>query len=215
MSVTMHMVPVPHSPVVAQRDDGGLAKAMGAVVSGQLPPLPPAVAGAFVTGVLLAVGVAESAALAIFTPIVAVLLIGPGSSHAHDGRLDWLVPPILRLVEYVFVVCVGLAWEVPAPLIFALLGAILFHHYDLVQRMRQRVYPPSWLGTAGLGWEGRMLLVSLAALAEAVTAGFVVLAAYLWGLFLWESVTCWMAAAEPASEPAEAAVRPGLADAEE
>ena len=32
MSVTMHMVPVPHSPVVAQRDDGGLAKAMGARV---------------------------------------------------------------------------------------------------------------------------------------------------------------------------------------
>jgi hypothetical protein len=200
MSVTStHMVPVPRGPVVAQRDDGGLAKAMGAVVSGQLPPLPPAVAGAFVTGVLLAVGVAGSAALAIFTPVVAVLLIGPGSSHAHDGRLDWLVPPILRLIEYVFVASVGLACEVPAPVVFALLGAVLFHHYDLVQRVRQRVYPPSWLATAGLGWEGRMLLVALAALAGAVTVWFVLFAAYLWGLFLWESVTCWLATGEPAA----------------
>jgi len=203
MSVTMHMVPVPHSPVIAQRDDGGLAKAMGAVVSGQLPPLPPAVAGAFVTGVLLAVGVAESAALAIFTPIVAVLLIGPGSSHTHDGRLDWLVPPILRLIEYVFVVCVGFAWEVPAPVIFALLGAILFHHYDLVQRMRQRVYPPPWLATAGLGWEGRMLVV---ALVGAMPVLVVLLTIYLWGVFLWESVTCWAAASGSAAAagPADA-----------
>lgn len=208
MSVTVHMVPVPRGPVVAHRDDGGIAKAMGAVVAGQLPPLPPAVAGAFVTGVLLAVGVAESAALAIFTPIVTVLLIGPGSSHAHDGRLDWLVPPILRLVEYGFVVSVGFAWSVPAPVVFALLAAVLFHHYDLVQRVRRRVYPPPWLATAGLGWEGRMLLVAFAALAEAVTACFVLLAGYLWCLFLWESVTCWAAVAEPGAHT-------GPADAEE
>lgn len=206
--VSVRPVPVPRSPVVVYRDDGGLAKAMGAVVAGQLPPLPPAVAGAFVTGVLLAVGVAGSSALAMFTPVVALLLIGPGSSHPHDGRLDWLVPPILRLVEYVFVVSVGLAWSVPEPLVFALLGAVLFHHYDLVQRMRQRVYPPSWLAAAGLGWEGRTLLVGLVALAGAVTFWFVLLAVYLWALFLWESVTCWLAA--PGS-----GARAGLADAGE
>lgn len=192
--LSVHPVPVPRSPVIVYRDDGGLAKAMGAVVAGQLPPLPPAVAGAFVSAVLLAVGVAESPALAMFIPVVALLLIGPGSSHPHDGKLDWLVPPILRLVEYGFVVAVGFARSVPAPLLFALLGAVLFHHYDLVQRVRQRVYPPSWLANAGLGWEGRTLLVGLVAVVGAVPFWFGVLAVYLWGLFLWESVTCWMAA---------------------
>ncbi len=206
--LSVHPVPVPRSPVIVYRDDGGLAKAMGAVVAGQLPPLPPAVAGAFVSGVLLAVGVAGSSALAMFTPVVALLLIGPGSSHPHDGRLDWLVPPILRLVEYGFVVAVGFAWSVPAPLLFALLGAVLFHHYDLAQRMRQRVYPPPWLANAGLGWEGRTLLVGLVAVVGAVPFWFGLLAVYLWGLFLWESVTCWMAA--PGS-----GTRTGLAGADE
>ncbi|GGM87395.1 hypothetical protein GCM10010106_38330 [Thermopolyspora flexuosa] len=203
MSVTVHMVPVPRSPIIAYRDDGGLARTMGAVVAGQLPPLPPAIAGAFVGGVLLAVGVAKSPTLSIFVPVVAVLLAGPGSSHAHDGRLDWLTVPVLRLMEYGFVLAVALAWAVPWPVVFALLGAVLFHHYDLVQRMRQRVYPPRWLGTAGLGWEGRMLVV---ALVGAVPALVLLLAIYLWGVFLWESVTCWAAAtdSDEAAVPADA-----------
>lgn len=196
MSVPMSVqqVPVPRSAVVVYRDDGGLAKAMGAVVAGQLPPLPPAIAGAFVSGVLLVLGVAGSPSLAIFLPVVALLLIGSGSSHPHDGKLDWLVPPILRVLEYAFVVSVGFAESVPQPLLFALLGAVLFHHYDLTQRVRQRVYPPAWLAAAGLGWEGRMLLVGLVMIPGAVPFWFGLLAVYLWALFLWESVTAWLAA---------------------
>ena len=203
MSVTVQMVPVPRSPVIAYRDDGGLARTMGSVVAGQLPPLPPAIAGAFVSGVLIAVGVARSPTLSVFVPVVALLLAGPGSSHAHDGRLDWLVPPVLRLIEYGFTVAVAVAWSLPWPLAFALLGAILFHHYDLVQRMRQRVYPPPWLATAGLGWEGRMLVV---ALVGAMPVLVVLLTIYLWGVFLWESVTCWAAASGSAAAagPADA-----------
>ncbi|SDG65724.1 hypothetical protein SAMN05421505_106151 [Sinosporangium album] len=192
--ISVHMTPVPRSSVVAYRDDGALSQAMGTLVAGQLPPLPPALAGAFVTGILLAVGVAGSDGLAVFAPAVALLLAGPGSSHRHDGRLDWLVPPILRLTEYGFIASVGFAHDVPPILILLLLGAMAFHHYDIVYRVRQHVYPPSWLATFGLGWEGRMLLVSLGALAGWVTAVFVLLAVYLWGLFAWESTTCWLAA---------------------
>ncbi|MEO3871309.1 DUF5941 domain-containing protein [Nonomuraea sp. B12E4] len=188
------MAPVPDSTVVAYRDDGPLSRAMGLLVAGQLPPLPPVVAGAFVIGVLLAIGVAGSDGLAVFAPAVTLLLAGPGSTHPHDGRFDWLVPPVLRLIEYAFVMACGFAHETPPVLIFVLLGALAFHHYDLVYRLRHRVYPPAWLATFGLGWDGRMMAVSLVALSGWTTVGYVILAVYLWALFGWESLTCWLAA---------------------
>ncbi|GLW05391.1 hypothetical protein Misp01_05210 [Microtetraspora sp. NBRC 13810] len=192
--ISVQMTPVPQSTLVAYRDDGVLSRGMGLLVAGQLPPLPPALAGAFVTAILLLVGVAGTEGLAVFAPAVALLLSGPGSSHLHDGRLDWLVPPILRLIEYVFIASVGFAHEVPPVIVFMLLGAMAFHHYDVVYRVRQRVYPPAWLATAGLGWDGRMLLVALGGLVGWVTAVFVLLALYLWCLFGWESLTTWLAA---------------------
>ncbi|WP_217370340.1 DUF5941 domain-containing protein [Nonomuraea antri] len=188
------MTPVPDSTVVAYRDDGALSRSMGLLVAGQLPPLPPVVAGTFVTGVLLLIGVAASDGLAVFAPAVTLLLAGPGSSHPHDGRLDWLVPPILRLIEYSFIAAVAFAHGISPVLIFLVLGAMAFHHYDLVYRIRQHVYPPPWLSTFGLGWDGRMMLVALAAISGWVTTGYVVLAVYLWCLFGWESLTCWLAA---------------------
>ncbi|MBO3745102.1 hypothetical protein J5X84_03410 [Streptosporangiaceae bacterium NEAU-GS5] len=191
--ISVAMTPVPRSSVVAYRDDGPLSRGMGAMVAGQLPPLPPAIAGAFVTGVLLVVGIGAADGLAVFAPVVTLLLAGPGSSHRHDGRLDWLVPPILRLIEYGFVACVGFAHGVSVGVLFALLGAIAFHHYDTVYRVRQRVYPPPWLARAGLGWDGRMLVVAFGGLIHAVEPVYALLAIYLWGLFGWESLTCWLA----------------------
>lgn len=206
---TVHMTPVPTGTVVAYRDDGPLSRAMGLLVAGQLPPLPPVIAGTFVTGVLLVIGVAGAEGLAVFAPAVTVLLAGPGSSHPHDGRLDWLVPPILRLIEYTFIVACGFANGVPPVLVFALLGALAFHHYDLVYRLRQRVYPPSWLATAGLGWDCRMIVVSIFALADWLTGGFVLLALYLWAVFCWESLTCWLAAPATGAEADTSAAEPG------
>jgi hypothetical protein len=201
--IAVHMIPVPDSKVVAYRDDGPLSRGMGLLVAGQLPPLPPLIAAAFVTGVLLIIGVAASDGLAIFAPAVTLLLAGPGSSHAHDGRLDWLCPAILRMIEYSFVAAVGFSHGVHPVVIFLLLGAIVFHHYDLVYRMRQHVYPPPWLSSVGLGWEGRTIVIGLAALASLTTAGFVLLALYLWAVFGWESVTCWAAAPRSGDEAAE------------
>ncbi|MER7501246.1 DUF5941 domain-containing protein [Nonomuraea pusilla] len=198
------MTPVPASRVVTYRDDGPLSRAMGLLVAGQLPPLPPVLAGTFVTGVLLLIGVAGSDGLAVFAPAVMLLLAGPGSTHPHDGRLDWTVPPILRAVEYAFVAECGFSHEVPPVLIVLLLAAMAFHHYDLVYRLRQHVYPPPWLSAAGLGWDGRTMALALAALAGWMTAAFVLLALYLWALFAWESLTCWLAAPRPGVETAEA-----------
>ncbi len=201
--IAVHMTPVPGSKVVTYRDDGPLSRGMGLLVAGQLPPLPPLIAGAFVTGVLLLIGVAASDGLAVFAPAVTLLLAGPGSSHPHDGRLDWLAPPILRAIEYSFIAACGFTHAVPPVLIFLLLGAIVFHHYDLVYRLRQHVYPPPWLSSLGLGWEGRSLLIGLAALAGWVPGGFALLALYLWGAFGWESLTCWLAAPRSGVEAAD------------
>ncbi|MBB6555413.1 DUF5941 domain-containing protein [Nonomuraea rubra] len=197
------MTPVPSSTVVAYRDDGPLSRAMGLLVAGQLPPLPPVIAGTFVTGVLLLLGVAGTDGLAVFAPAVTLLLAGPGSTHPHDGRFDWLVPPILRLIEYTFVAAVGFAHQVHPLMIFVLLAALAFHHYDLVYRLRQHVYPPPWLATLGLGWDGRMMVVSLVALSGWLTGGYALLAVYLWGLFGWESLTCWLAAPRSGVEAAD------------
>ncbi|GAA0927455.1 DUF5941 domain-containing protein [Nonomuraea longicatena] len=193
-TISVHLTPVPVSRVVAYRDDGPLSRGMGALVAGQLPPLPPLIAGAFVTGILLMIGLAGSSGLAVFAPVVTLLLAGPGSSAPHDGRLDWLCPPILRLIEYAFVASCCFAHDVHPVVVFALLGALAFHHYDLVYRVRQQVYAPPWLSTFGLGWDGRMIAVSAAVLIGLPTLGIVVLTLYLWLLFGWESVTCWLAA---------------------
>jgi hypothetical protein len=201
--VSVRMTPVPRGLVAAYRDDGMLAQAMGVMVAGQLPPLPPAIVGMFVTGFLLALGIAGTDGLAALAPAVALLLAGPGSSHRHDGRIDWLVPPILRLTEYGFIACVGFAREVPPMVTFAVLGAMAFHHYDTVYRLRQHVYPPQWLASAGLGWDGRMLVVAAGGMIDAATVAFVLLGLYLWGLFGWESVTCWLAAPRSGIEPAD------------
>ncbi|GAT65128.1 CDP-alcohol phosphatidyltransferase [Planomonospora sphaerica] len=197
----------PRGTVATHRDDGVPSRGMGALVSGQIPPLPPALVGMFVTGVLLSIGVAGSDDLAVFAPVVVLLLAGPGSSHRHDGRLDWLVPPILRLTEYGFTASVGFAHDVPPWLVFALLGAVAFHHYDVVNRVRQDAHPPPWLAAAGLGWDGRMLLVALGGLIGQATPFLVLLSLYLWGLFCWESLTYWAAVPRPGTGPAEAGRR--------
>ncbi|GII75442.1 hypothetical protein Sru01_04240 [Sphaerisporangium rufum] len=200
-----HPAPAPRGALLTYRDDGVLARGAGLLVAGQLPPLPPALAGAFVTGVMLFLGIAGAQGPAVFAPAVALLLAGPGSSHQHDGRLDWLVPPLLRLTEYGFVAAVGFAWSVPTPLVFVVLGATIFHHYDVVHRCRQGFPPPGWLASAGLGWEGRMLLAALAALLGAATTGYALLAVYLTALFCWESVTCWLAVPRTGVETADLA----------
>jgi hypothetical protein len=107
------------------------------------------------------------------------------------------------MIEYAFIAACGFAHDVNPVLIFLLLGALAFHHYDLVYRLRQQVYPPPWLATFGLGWDGRMLVISLAVLVDLTVAGFVLLTLYLWALFGWESLTCWLASPRTGVETGE------------
>ena len=177
--------------LVAYRDDGPVARALGRVSGGQLPPLLPLLVAAVVTGILLAAGVNGQTSPAIFAPVLALLLAGPASAHPHSGRLDWLVPPIMRAIEYGYLATLGFAHGVSKPLVYALLGVLAYHHYDTVYRTRQRLWPAPWVFRAGLGWDGRLLIAAVATLAGALPITFAVLAVYLGLLFGIESVHTW------------------------
>ena len=179
--------------MASYRDDGVIAQALGRVVAGQLPPLLPAIAGVTVTVALAAAGLHYGGIIAI-APVAAMLLAGLGRAHPHDGRLDWLVPPLLEAGEYIYLAAVGVSAGVPRPIIFALLAAIAAHHYDVGCRARlgHSIAPPPWAVRAGLGWEGRMLVAALGAMLGIAPFAYVALSAYVWIFFSWESLTSWL-----------------------
>ncbi|WP_051797348.1 CDP-alcohol phosphatidyltransferase family protein [Catenuloplanes japonicus] len=70
------------------------------------------------------------------------------------GRLDWLLPAVLRLAEYAAVIGAAVLHRVPPPLVFLLLLAVAMHHYDLAARPGSR-----WSPRCEPGWDGRALVV--------------------------------------------------------
>jgi hypothetical protein len=177
--------------LVAYRDDGPVAQTLGRLSGGQLPPLLPLLVAAIVTGILLIAGVNGQDSPAIFAPVLALLLAGPASTHPHSGRLDWLVPPIMRAIEYVYLATLAFAHDVSKPLTYAFIGVLAYHHYDTVYRTRQRLWPAKWVFRAGLGWDGRLLIAAIATLAGVLPATIAVLTVYLGLLFGIESVYTW------------------------
>jgi hypothetical protein len=177
--------------LVAYRDDGPVAQILGRLSGGQLPPLLPLLVAGIVTAILLAAGVTGQDSPAIFAPVLALLLCGPASKHPHNGRLDWLVPPIIRAIEYGYLATLCFAHDVSKPLTYAFIGILAYHHYDTVYRTRQRLWPAKWVFRAGLGWDGRMLVAAVATLAGVLPTTIAVLAVYLGLLFGIESIYTW------------------------
>jgi hypothetical protein len=177
------------------RDDGPLSRALGRTAAGRLPPLPFTVLAAAAAGVLLAAGSRPGTRIgpepAVLAPLVVLILAGPASEHPHTGRLDWLVPPILRGIEYGYLAVLGDARAVPAPLVYVLLTVLALHHYDAAYRTRQGRRPPRWVRLAGLGWEGRMLFTAFAGLLVPLPFAYAALAAYLGVLSGGESAATW------------------------
>jgi len=164
------------------------------VVRGQLPPLPPLLVGLLVTCDLVVLGVADLSGLLIFGPVLALLLAALGARHPHDGRLDWLVPPLLLVGEGIFLSGLGLARHVWLPVIFALLAAVVLRHADLAFRARVGRGIPD--DKYGLGWDGRILLAGFAALLGIVPFAYAVLAAWLWLLAGWDFLGGWLDATD-------------------
>ena len=180
----------PAAGLADYRGDGVLARWIGHFVQGRLPPLPPVLVGLMVTGVLTALGLGNLPGILVLTPVEAMLLAALGSWHPHDGRLDWLVPALLMAGECVFLAALGLSRHVVAWLVFTLLAAVIMRHFDLAFRARVGRGIPA--DVPGLGWEGRMLLAGVAAVAGIVPFAYAAVSGYLWVLFIWDFLTGWL-----------------------
>lgn len=186
------------------RDDGPLARLLGA--AGLPGPLPMAGLAALVAAGLVVVtgtGAVEGAAatgVVLAVGLAVLLLAGLPSRGGHTGALDWLVPAALRAAEYLFVVGVSIAYEVPVPLLFALLFGLALRHYDLTARMEKHAVaapPRRW----DLGWDGRLVLLAALAVAGVATAAVAVLAGYVVVMFLADVFGAWAGTRAPVRAP--------------
>ena len=108
-------------------------------------------------------------------------------------RLRWVVPPLLRFVEYSGLLWIGSAdGQQSEAAAFALICVLAFRHYDIVYRLRhQGTAPPEWLANLALGWDGRLVLGYILLVAGALPAGFFIAAGLLATVFVAESIAGW------------------------
>ena len=173
------------------RGDGWLAVRIGKFVKGRLPPMVPLVVGLLVTGVLVALGLRNLPGILVLTPVEAMLLAALGSWHPHDGRSDWLVPPLIQAAEYVFLSEVGFASRLWPPVTFALVAAAGLRHLDLAYRVRGGL--ALGIDHRGFGWEGRMIIAGIAAVFGVQVVVYPLLTAYLWWLTARDWAVGWSA----------------------
>jgi predicted outer membrane lipoprotein len=199
VSAAVAAAPARPSPLVVYRDDGPVARALGA--AGRALPLPaPVVAVLALLPLLVAILVEGAGASDVVAGLAIgwlVLLGGLTSARTEQGSFRWLLPAAVRLGEYAGLLWIGsLAGEDGVAAAFALLTALAYRHYDLVYRLRHRgVTPPAWVNALGLGWDGRLLLGYVLLLAGALPAAFFILAAVLAVVFVSESVAGWTGSA--------------------
>ena len=194
------------------RDDGPLALWIGATLGRPLPSggAPLALLGAVLLGIALAVAEPPGPGALVAVALGAcVLLASMGARHPEGGRFAWIAPPLLRALEYAFLIRLTLLEDPDAlPLCFALLAVLAFHHYDAVYRLRQQgAAPPAWTRVAGGGWECRMIVAFVLAALGVLGPGVLVLALALAALWVGESVSSWTRYAR--------AERPAVIDDEE
>ena len=127
------------------------------------------------------------------------------------SKLGWLVPPVYHAFEYALAIALAAEVHGAMPVAFLYLAAVIYHHYDIVYRIRASASVPRWLTVAGgLGFEGRVVILVLASFIptkpahHGLTYAFVALAVYLWALFLAESVHFWLRPTATALLPGDA-----------
>lgn len=121
------------------------------------------------------------------------------------GRYAWTVPPLLRLFEYAGVLLVVRAVAPDAiPAAFALLFAVAYHHYDALYRVLNGLPPAGAVHAAGLGVEGRLIVILALAAAggDALSRGLVVMAVALAVVFVVVGTMGGLRALRPGSDEA-------------
>lgn len=136
----------------------------------------------------------------VFAAAVYVVVSADAVARPLKGALDWLIPPLFRAAEYGTVLVLAAKAEVNGalPVAFGLVGAVAYHHYDTVYRIRGDAgAPPRWLVRAIGGHEGRTLLVTVLAALLAPTdfkVALTALAVAVALLVLLESIRFWVTA---------------------
>jgi len=178
--------------LLAYRDDGPLVHALAGRIGKGIPPVPATLIALLAVVAVTVSGVLKPGPILLVPPLIVLLLVLPTAPRDHLGRLDWLTPPLLRGAEFLTIIAVGLAADVPKWLLFVLVYVVGYHTYDTVYRTRQSIWPPAWVFHAGLGWELRLLIIGVGAALGVLPAVLAVLTAYLFVLFAVESVTSWV-----------------------
>ncbi|WP_326820946.1 DUF5941 domain-containing protein [Streptosporangium sp. NBC_01756] len=178
--------------LLAYRDDGPLVMALRDKVGPGLPPVPAALAALLAIVAIGVTGMLDEGFVLLVPVLVMVVLVLPTAARDHLGKLDWLMPPLIRTTEFLTIILIGLAADAPKWLLFVLIYVIGYHTYDTVYRTRQSIWPPDWVFKAGLGWELRLLLIGAGAAFDVLTWVLAALTLYLGVLFAIESVTSWV-----------------------
>jgi hypothetical protein len=82
-------------------------------------------------------------------------------SKNSTNRFDWLMPSLLRLLEGAILIEIAVISDLDKSIIFLLLLAILFSHYDNMYRALQSEKKPAWLSIAGGFIFGRLFVIAL------------------------------------------------------
>ncbi|WP_435820162.1 DUF5941 domain-containing protein [Micromonospora echinofusca] len=178
------------------RDDGPLARVLP--VLRPVGPLTLAVGAALGPAALLVAALltrdgagVEGLRWTVPAALLVLLAAGLGAGAAHNGPLDWLVPAALRAGEYLFAIAVGVVGGVPPWLIFGYVFVLTLHHYDLTARLEKRQSAPPLHGVT-LGWEGRSVLLALAAIVGFAGIGMATLGTYLLVVFVGSVALAWV-----------------------
>ncbi|MFI5793571.1 DUF5941 domain-containing protein [Streptomyces sp. NPDC051677] len=181
-------------------DNGLLTELLARTLPAGIRIPAPLAAGAGAGLLVLAAGFDGPGFSLLVAVVLYVLLSADAVARPLKGALDWLVPPLFRAAEYGTVLILAAQADVQGalPAAFGLVGAVAYHHYDTVYRIRGNAgAPPAWLVRAVGGQEGRTLVVAV--LAMALTASqfkvaLTVLAVAVAVVVLVESIRFWVAA---------------------
>lgn len=174
-------------------DRGPLGSAIGQRLGGRLP----GILAVLLVATAPAAGIVDESWALIAAAVLfflGVVLVSP-----DRGSLGWLVPPLLRAAEYGTVLTVLASGSEGAPWGYAYLGALAYHHYDIVYRLRNLGdAPPVWVQTALLGAEFRTPIVLIAVVAGASMDWVFAIATAIVAIpAVTESVAAWSRADAP------------------
>jgi Family of unknown function (DUF5941) len=179
------------------RDDGPLARALGATLGRAVPVAPELLilAGLVPLLAVAAIGggdVSHPAAAAVLA--WTVLTVGASSGRRGADKSRWAQPPLVLATEYTALIWIAALEGADAyPAAFALLAALTFRHYDLAYRPRHLgTTPAPWVNALAGGWDGRVVAGFVLLAAGALPAGFFVAAAVLGVAFVGEAAAAWL-----------------------